>query len=453
MLPLFPFRFSFPRVFTKEACFLPALILQAPLLFSQTRIQARAADEFVDSMGINVHMEYTSTPYGDYGAINRALQLLGMRHFRDEINDTDASFVNELQQIGTVGYSLCGLIEGGNDYPPRGKKLYADAVVPMIRNLKPVIEAIEEPNEPDNPKFLYDGVPYPQGAVDESADLWNIVQNNPEISSLPVVALSEGNAPDFKYLAAITPPPAPYATYGNMHAYQAGGVGDNLLADWYIPYPRLLTGNDVLWTTEMGYHNNTNFLTDGEQQGVSERASAIYLPIAFLSGFNSRVFRTFSYELIDENPQGGDSGEGHYGLLHYDGSPKPAFVALKNLIELLREPGVRGFAPGSLEIIFSSAPPTMRYTLLQKSTGEFYLALWNDVPVYQIATATTPGIDIYPARVLVTLTLTMPEVFTVYAPNDSTGVKPTSAYTASTTARSITLELPPQVLLVKIGNN
>jgi hypothetical protein len=159
----------------------------------------------------------------------------------------------------------------------------------MIEKLLPTLEAIEGPNEPDNQSFLYDGVHYPQGAINESEDLWNIVKGNPEIATLPVVVMSEASAPDFKQLAAITPPPIHYARVGNVHAYQGGGVGDGMgetsLSHWYIPYSRKLTGTDALWTTEMGYHNNTRYLSTGEQQGVSERASATYLPIAFLSGF------------------------------------------------------------------------------------------------------------------------------------------------------------------------
>ena len=200
----------------------------------QVRIRARVAEKFVDSMGINVHMESSQPPYSNYPLINARLRELGMRHFRDEINDTDPSFVNEMKQIGELGYSLCGLIEGGNDYPPHGTKLEASAVVPMIQNLQPTIEAVEGPNEPDDGGFVYGpngGVPYPQGAINESEDLWNIVKGSSEISSLPVLVMSEGNAQDFTQLAAITPPPIDYATYGNMHAYQGGGVGDNLLAD------------------------------------------------------------------------------------------------------------------------------------------------------------------------------------------------------------------------------
>jgi hypothetical protein len=422
----------------------------------QVRIHARVADKFVDSLGINVHMEYSHTPYGNYPLIDASLRALGMRHFRDEINDTNSSFVDEINAIGKLGYTLCGVIAGGNDYPPLGTRLESSAVVPMIHNLQPTIEAVEGPNEPDDGGFVYDGVPYPQGAINESVDLWHIVKDSSEIGALPVLAMSEGNAQDFTELAKLVklkkiPPPIDYTSYGNMHAYQNGGLGDDGLS-WFIHLSQDWTGSELRWTTEMGYHNNINYVSDGEQQGVSQRASAIYLPIAFLSGFDRGVSRTFSYELIDEVkdpclPK--CSGEGSYGLLNYDGTVKPAYTALKSLIALLREPGVKDFEPGSLTITFSGAPSTMRYILLQKSSG-YYLALWNDVSVYQVATQDTPGVDLYPENVPITLTFSASKELTIYAPNDASDVNPTDAYTISKTPSSINLDLPPKVLLIKI---
>ena len=437
----------------RRVVLLVAALCSVSSVWAQIRIQAKPADRFVDSLGVNVHMEYTDTPYGRYSEINRRLQALGMRHVRDEINNTSPAFVQELRRIGTLGYRLCGLIEGGNDYPPLGTALQASAVVPMIRNLEPVIEAVEGPDEPDDGGFVYDGVPYPSGAINESEDLWNILKGSSEISFLPVLALSEGNPADFAELASITPPPIDYAAYGNMHAYQGGSVGDAGL-DQYIHDARELTGADRLWTTEMGYHNNTNYLGDGEQQGVSERAAAIYLPIAFFSGLNHGVFRTFSYELIDESNDphlNSGSGEGHYGLLRYDGSEKPAYAALKNLITILRDPGGKQFSPGSLYISFLGAPSTMRYTLLEKSNGDFYLALWNDVSVYRVATENTPGRDLYPPSVPVRLEFLDPKRFTVFAPNDASGAGATDAHTIAAAACSLTINLQARVLVIRIA--
>src|SRR5215469_10099574 len=96
-------------------CLLATILAGAATLSAQVRIQAHAADRFINSMGVNVHMEYTNTPYGNYALINERLRELGMRHIRDEINNPADSFVDELNTIGTLGYKLCGVIEGGND--------------------------------------------------------------------------------------------------------------------------------------------------------------------------------------------------------------------------------------------------------------------------------------------------------------------------------------------------
>ncbi len=139
--------------------------------------------------------------------------------------------------------------------------------------------------------------------------------------------------------------------------------------------------------------------------------------------------------------------------MNYDGTVKPAYTVLKTLIALLREPGVKDFERDSLTITFSGAPGTMRYILLQKSSG-YYLALWNDVSVYQVATQDTPGVDLYPENVPITLEFSASKKLTIYAPNDGSGVNPTNAYTISKTPSSIHLDLPSKVLLIKIvGDN
>lgn len=484
---------SFPRVSNRLLVLL--IFVAAPLIAQTdvpaTTVQARSADEFVGSMGINVHVEYPDLPYSNYGLVNSSLESLGMRHIRDEMNQADpnfgnTAFIDEIQYIGKKNYTLCGVIEGGNDYPwPAGSsRLKADNVVPMITSLLPVIDAVEGPNEPDDnpPPFVYDGVCdpkkagetaacYPTGAIQEQEDLWHIVKHSEiagsgEIKDLPVLGMSEGNPQDFFTLVKASSSPFPQASYGNMHAYQGGLWADWDLKSVYIPDAQAWTGvAKPLWTTEMGYHNYTKFLDDKEQQGVSEGAAAIYLPIAFLSGFNNNVERTYSYELFDEvdDPQLDHkcgvstsgikycSGEGHYGILNYDGTPKPVFTALQHLIDILSDSGAKGFTPGKLDIRFSNAPAKMGYSLLEKSDGDYYLAIWNDEQIYAPATsATNPGHDIGWKNVPVTIRFCMPRSFTVYAPNDDSGANPTSTYTLATTSDSIQIDLPAKVLVIKI---
>jgi hypothetical protein len=237
---MFSSLFFFPRFIPRSlrSC-LTSLLLTIAVsgVVGAETIQARAADQFVDSMGVNVHMESNTTPpYKNYTAINQMLKLLGMRHVRDEINHADPTFrfydpkfVKEMQQIGGLGYSLCGLIEGGNDYPPTAT-LEVSGVIPMIKNLLPTIAAVEGPNEPDGGGFVYDGSGYPQGAIEESEDLWTIIRGSSDstINSVPILGMSEASAPDFKKLAAITGTPFDDADTGTCTRIRAASWATGL---------------------------------------------------------------------------------------------------------------------------------------------------------------------------------------------------------------------------------
>jgi len=66
------------------------IILGVSVVFSLP-VQAQnagSADKFVDSVGINVHLNYLDTPYANFPQVLQALQLLGVRHVRDGLIDT-----------------------------------------------------------------------------------------------------------------------------------------------------------------------------------------------------------------------------------------------------------------------------------------------------------------------------------------------------------------------------
>src|SRR5215471_9718631 len=46
------------------------------------------ADRFADSVGINVHLHHTGTPYDNFELVRTRLVDLGVRHLRDGLIDT-----------------------------------------------------------------------------------------------------------------------------------------------------------------------------------------------------------------------------------------------------------------------------------------------------------------------------------------------------------------------------
>jgi hypothetical protein len=76
--------------------------------------------------------------------------------------------------------------------------------------------------------------------------------------------------------------------------------------------------------------------------------------------------------------------------------------------------------------------------------------LWNDVSVFNIATASTPGSDINPATAPITLQFKNKLKFAVYAPSGSTGAAATTSYTEKVSSTSITLNVPAELLVLEI---
>src|SRR5579875_3786384 len=69
------------------------LLVAAGLLSMQLSIRASAetplpADQVVDSVGINLHLHSTDTPYANFPLVRDSLVDLGIRHVRDGLIDT-----------------------------------------------------------------------------------------------------------------------------------------------------------------------------------------------------------------------------------------------------------------------------------------------------------------------------------------------------------------------------
>ena len=193
--------------------------------------------------------------------------------------------------------------------------------------------------------------------------------------------------------------------------------------------------------TETGYHNG--LATTGNHPPTSEEAAAIYMPRLFLEYFREGIARTFSYELVDENPDPSLSErEDHFGLLRSDFSEKPAFTALHNLIAILEDPGP-SFTPGSLNYSVGGSQSDLRQLLLQKRDGSFYLALWRTSsiwdPVKRVA-LTAPASP-------VTLSFGQPiDSAAQFAPSSSSS--PVSQFAA--VGSSLTVSVGPQVTILKL---
>jgi len=140
---------------------------------------------------------------------------------------------------------------------------------------------------------------------------------------------------------------------------------------------RAAFGDKPVTITESGYHNALN--DPRGQLAVSEQTAAKYIPRLLLENFTRHIFRTYLYELCDTRPDPGLTHNGmHWGLVRADGTEKPAFAAVKNLIDELNDSSEPA-SPSEFSWALSDNNPAVHHLLLKKSNGRFDLVLWQEV--------------------------------------------------------------------------
>lgn len=321
-------------------------------------ISVRSAQSFIDSIGINVHLAYRDTGYGDFPVVADLLAKLGVKHLRDTVASGNTEVCREDRELAARGVRFTYLTWPGISAPD---------LVSWASCVGPAIEAYEGANEYD--------ISHPPTDIGWVATLQNAqkrlyadVKGSPSLSSLPVVGPSFSTTKGYRAVGDLSA----YLDRGNMHDYLlgqnpgAGGWGPDKVGaiQFSLRDARVVSATKPVMATETGYG------TDGSPNCVDAATQAKYIPRLLLEQFNDGVVRTYDYELIDE----GGPPYGAYGLVGHDLRPKPSFVALSSLLRLLggRGPGAQGPA---LHVTLAGETSNVHHTLLERD-GAFYLALW-----------------------------------------------------------------------------
>lgn len=427
-----------------------------PLAQAQTSlVTAKQADKFVDSIGVNTHVHYNDTAYNNFDDIVKPKLIeSGIRHTREGAYsypgiNREHWYYQRLRALAENGvkFQMVTTMQTGWSTPTNYDLL--DEIYSWTDGSVIAFEGINEPNI--------------QGVDDwanivrrEQAKLWNKVQGDATLrANVKVVGPSPIFGAGYQ-LGNIES----NLDYGNGHPYPGGfciSCGDvyGQNVDTFLPEIKFPSGSKPVMMTETGYHNAVNTLND--HRPASELAAGKYMPRLFFEYFNRGFVRTFSYEFIDERPDPGKTDrEQNFGLLRVDGSEKPAFKAIKNIIGLLKDPGA-SFTPGSLNYTLSGNTNGVHQTLLQKRDGTFYLALWVDKSSYDNGMrANEPNTSLEPARrrdlVVPPQTVTISfgssiGAATIYSLSD-TGNMSSAAATISNNA--VNLNVPDKVTIIKL---
>ncbi|HEY1987105.1 MAG TPA: hypothetical protein VGG85_16945 [Terracidiphilus sp.] len=327
-----------------------------------------SADTVADSVGINVHLHYTDTPYANFNLVQALLADLRVRHIRDGVIDTTwDEYYKRHNALAKQGIH-CLFVTS----PKQSDTLLAS----YPSRMKASFEGYEGPNEYNN-----SGDPqWPETLKSFMPKLYEITKRNPLLSSRTLVIGPSLTQPDAYPKAAGL---QQYFDFANLHNYFAGrnpgtagwGGGGYGSIDWNMRLAEGAWGDKPIMTTEIGYN------TDSEnKQGIPEDVDARYMPRLILEQLLHGIQRTYIYELIDVGPKI-SKNDAAFGLVRNDGSKKPAYTALKSLMELAVDPGSH---PDLRDVSFQLSGDTqnVHHLLAQRGDGTYLLFFWIEQPSF-----------------------------------------------------------------------
>ena len=219
------------------------LVLTPSLATAAPPVPARAADSFVDSIGVNTHTYYTDTVYySDFETVKQRFAELGVRHIRENLMTDRPDQYERLNELAGMGIRPT-LILGD---PAEGVDYLDDLVSILKTELGGTAEAVEGPNEID---MNGDASLLPQ-LPGYQQHLYSAIRSDPALGSLPVIGPSLVHSRNQEALGDISG----QLDYGNIHSYPDGYSPEGNL-DRHFRNAANNSGAKPLMATETGYHN------------------------------------------------------------------------------------------------------------------------------------------------------------------------------------------------------
>ncbi len=405
-------------------------------------LQPVRAEDFVSSIGVNIHLSYFDRVYGSHfrSIVVPRLQELGVRHLRDggttlPNEDWMREVYGRWRETAEATGARFTIIMSPRRTATGPGTNYADmSHVTELRTRigDEHIAAWEGVNEHD----LSGRPAFPAEVRSLQQALYAKVKQDPVSAARHVVVgpsiANVSTAPQVGDLSA-------FMDAGAVHPYDGGKVPSTNLRQ-HVDGMRPVNGSKSVWATEVGYHTASTS-TNPWHWALTETAQAKYTTRQFLELFNAGVQRSFAYELIDQGLDTSDM-EQRFGLLRNDGTRKPAFIALRNLIALLSDRGAPPFVPRSLNLRITGDTTGLRRLVLEKADGRRYLVFWqNSVSYDEVHRRDVP---VAPHTIAVTFDTPMTAA-SIYVPLIDAGVS-----SVQHNVRTITVSVPDHPIVIEL---
>jgi len=314
------------------------------------------ADELADAVGFDTHFNYEKTPYViAYPAVSAALLASGVRHIRDGASNAvnNVAYLHRLSALGGAGIDHSDQI---------ALTATAQEIRSSLAAYAPYVRFVEPQNE-------YDSYQDPDWASRIEAQqklLYATIHDDPAYKSITVLGPALANFGKYHELGPLDA----FEDAGNLHYSTCNyepGTGGTVAIKRTNVFARVATVTKPIWTTETGYNDDPSrgcYLPDG--------VIAKYAPRTVAEFWREGERHVYFYALADQPT---DRVFGAFGFIHADGSPKPQYTAIKNLLAMVSD---RGKPFKTMPLTYAmNAPPNVHHILLQKRVGSYLFLLWQ----------------------------------------------------------------------------
>jgi hypothetical protein len=331
---------------------------------------AISTSSFVNSLGVNTHIDFADYGYQNLAIVESAIKYLGLTNLRDSAETaSDATTWQQVAQATGAKF---------DDYIAETSPAGMTTDLGFAKQLasEGILNYLEGGNEED------DAYPASLGnTLQITAQFQQQVYATGHALGLPVINMSFGSGwtaannwqGDYGAVGGLSA----YADYANAHTYSNVGQG----TDWTIQringLAELAAASRPVITTEIGWDEN---------QGFAQTDIAKFALDATMDGIKDGDVKTYFYALFDDS-------SGNFGLMNADGTAKPAGMAIHDLTTLLADTGATAstFTPGSLSYTLTGTTANDNTLVMEKSDGSYWLSVWNESDASHNVTLTLGG--------------------------------------------------------------
>ncbi|MCK1396138.1 hypothetical protein [Bradyrhizobium sp. 1] len=332
---------------------------------------ATSTSAFIDSIGVNTHLAFNSSPYANINEVSASLNYLGIHNIRDQLYTTTLA-TSSFNTLAAEGYKFDLEATLSKDGTVDVSKFISD-LDSLASRYPGSIKAIEGPNEVNIWKVTYNGVTSIASAAEVQKQIFTAVNSDALLKDLSVYNVSIGSTDttQFTQLGNL----ANSTDYANDHAYVMSTTNISSGLDYLLSFAQISAPGKPTVITEAGYTTLSGYWYNG----VDEAVQAKYTLNTLMDAYQKGVSQTYLYELLDEPNLGANNPESDFGLFHADGTPKISATAIHNLTEILQDKGQSASsASGSLTYALSGTPTTSHDMVFAKSNGSVDLVLWAE---------------------------------------------------------------------------